>query len=368
MKQPMVSIFLSYYNDANFLRSAIDSVLNQEFQDFELILLNHATTDNCREIAHSYNDNRIVHIDKDCNYGAGCGLLIRDMLSKAHGKYVKFYCADDILHTDCLAKLVDYMEKNPDCDCVCSDMNFIDLHGKKTQCKKYHFQKSYNNNELLKILSNGGNCVFYPTVMMRTDILRKMDIDSTFIMFLDVFLWTELLCTGHSIHVLDEKLVSYRIHGGQTSKSFERCSFIERVALADTFYKIDDIDVVKSLCNDVEYAADLTNKDTKYIPFIVALHNLKGKNLSFAISGYLKIHELMNDTLFRSDVEQRFGFNVAEFRKLYRDLPSMHNFLNTESKKIGFGKLLKLIGRKIFRAFTPKFYRNAFIKFKGVIK
>ena len=74
MKSPKVSVFLSYYNDADFLKSAIDAVLNQSFQDFELILLNHSTTDNCREIAHSYKDKRIIHLDTKYNYGAGCGI------------------------------------------------------------------------------------------------------------------------------------------------------------------------------------------------------------------------------------------------------------------------------------------------------
>ena len=60
---PIVSVFLPYYNDAEYLPIAIESVLNQTYQNFELILCNHATTDNCREIAHSYKDSRIAEVD-----------------------------------------------------------------------------------------------------------------------------------------------------------------------------------------------------------------------------------------------------------------------------------------------------------------
>ena len=358
MKSPKISVFLSYYNDAYFLKSAIDSVLNQDFQDFELILLNHATTDNCREIAHSYDDKRIIHIDKNFNYGAGCGLLIKDMLDVAHGKYIKFYCADDILHHDCLSKLVNFMEKNPDCDCVCSNMDFINVSGKKINHKIYDFKENFDNNRLLKTLSSGDNYIYFPTVMMRRDVLNNIFIDSSFIMFLDVSLWTELLCHGYNIKMLDEKLISYRIHSGQISRNFESCSFVEKIALANIFYKINDTEIVKNLCDDVEYSKDLTNKDKKYLSFIVALHNLKNKNLSSAISGYLYLHDFMNNEKLRIDVEKRFGFTVADFRKMYKDLQSMRNFLNIEFKKINFVKLLKLIGRKIFCVLTPKFYKN----------
>ena len=365
-KMPKISIFLSYYNDTKFLRSAIDAILNQDFQDFELILLNHATTDDCREIAHSYRDSRIVHIDKDFNYGAGCGLLIQDMLAVARGKYVKFCCADDILHPDCLTELSNYMENHPNCDCVCADMDFINLNGKKINYKKRIAKDCFNN--LLKVFIDGDNCICYPTVMVKKDVLKNIFIDKSFIMFLDVSLWVELLCAGYNIERMDKKLVSYRIHNNQASKVFGNVSFVEMVGFANIFYKISDVKLIKQVCDDVEYSKQLTQKDKKYFPFIIALHLLNGANLSFAIAGYLKIHELMNDDKMRGDIEQRFGFNVAEFRKLYKELPALQGFLNTEYKKMRFGKLLKLIGRRIFRVLTPKFYRNCFYKIKGMIK
>ena len=317
-KTPKISVFLSYYNDAEFLCLAIDAILNQDFQDFELILLNHATTDNCREIAHSYKDSRIVHIDKDFNYGAGCGLLLKDMLAVARGKYVKFCCADDVLHKNCLSELVKFMDVNPDCDCVCSDMDYIDCNGKPVNHKIYDFKKPFNTANLLDIFSRGDNYMYYPTVMVRKNALENITIDNSFIMFLDVSLWAELLCAGYNIQRIDKKLVSYRVHGAQISRNFASCSYAELSGVAEIFYKIDDIQIIKTLCHDVEYAKNITKQDKKYFPFITALHMLKGKNLPFATIGYLKIHRLMNDDEMRIDIENRFGFNIAEFRKLYK--------------------------------------------------
>lgn len=357
MALPKISIFLSYYNDADFLKTAIDAILNQSFYDFELILLNHATTDNCREIAHSYADERIVHIDKDFNYGAGCGLLIRDMLSVARGKYVKFCCADDLLRQDCLSVLFEYLEKNPNVDCVCSNMDFIDVAGKKINDQNYKFfLQELNTNTILRTLFNGDNVVAFPTVMVKKSVLNEIFIDTSFIMMLDLSLWAELLCRNYSFEKVNKKLVSYRIHGNQMSHICNNVSFIERIAFADIFYKIRNVGIVKYLCDDIKYVKNLSQKDEKYIPFVIALHHLQSDNLSFAISGYNYLHNLLNDEDARKDIENKFGFTIADFRNMYRRLGAMDNFLKVEGKKITAPNLLKLLARRIFRVFTPKFW------------
>lgn len=114
---PLISVFIPYYNDEKFLKESIESVLNQTYENFELILLNHNSQDSSREIAHSYNDKRIKHIDMPYNLGlGGSGLLTIEFLKVAQGKYTKPFCADDIMLPDCLEKLVNYMENNPDKD------------------------------------------------------------------------------------------------------------------------------------------------------------------------------------------------------------------------------------------------------------
>ena len=51
LKKPLVTVFIPYYNDEKFLKTSIEAVLNNDYQNFELVLLNYATTDSCREIA-----------------------------------------------------------------------------------------------------------------------------------------------------------------------------------------------------------------------------------------------------------------------------------------------------------------------------
>lgn len=355
---PRISIFLSYYNDADFLGSAIDAILAQDFKDFELILLNHATKDNCREIAHSYKDKRIKHLDAEYNYGAGCGLLIRDMLKVAGGEYIKLCCADDILHKNCLSVLVDYLDKNQDIDCVCSKMDFIGDYDQPVPHKSFHEENDFSNIEMLKLLSYGRNIVCYPTVMIRKSVLEKLPLDDTFIMDLDAEIWTDLLCRGYKMRRLEDKLISYRVHDLQASHVYGGCLFLENIAFANIFNCIKDVNYIKELCGDVDFAKDLTKNDEKYFPFVLAVHNLKSKYLSFAINGYLYIHNLMNNPDSRIDIEKRFGFTVTDFRALYRKLPALEEFISVETKKLTVFQLLKLMGRRILRALTPKAFKG----------
>ena len=117
-QKPLVSVFIPYYNDRSFLKDSIESVLHQTYQNFELILLNHASTDGSKEFVHSYKDERIKHIDIDKNLGAGSGILMLEFLKLAKGKYTKQYCADDIMNANCIEVLVNYLEDNPNKDIV----------------------------------------------------------------------------------------------------------------------------------------------------------------------------------------------------------------------------------------------------------
>ena len=358
MSKPLVSIFLSYYNDEVFLKRAIDAILSQDFRDFELILLNHASTDGSREIAHSYDDARIIHIDKPYNYGAGGGLLLRDMLAVSHGDYIKFCCADDILHSDCLSVLVNFLESNSDYDCVCARMEYVDIAGNKISHKSFRMPSEFTNQNVLQYLFSGENIICFPTVMMRRHVFEKLTIDDTFIMMLDTSLWADLLVKNYSIGCVHDKLISYRIHDGQVSHLFrgvlDTRLFMEHVAYPDVFDGISNPEYIRRFCTNVSFASDVTDKDIEFFPFIIALHNLRGRNLSFAIAGYLRIHNMMNDSCFRDKIERRFGFTVTEFRNAYTKLPAMEEFLSVRAKQIPLGRLLGLACRRIFRAFTPK--------------
>jgi len=110
----LVSIGLPVYNGENFLGDAIESILNQTFEDFELIISDNASTDRTEKICRSYArmDSRIRYHRNSKNVGAAANFNKTFQLSI--GKYFKWSAHDDICRDDFLYRCVEALEKTPE--------------------------------------------------------------------------------------------------------------------------------------------------------------------------------------------------------------------------------------------------------------
>jgi glycosyltransferase involved in cell wall biosynthesis len=108
---PFVTILLPNYNNARFLKEAIDSILLQTFQDFELLIVDDCSTDNGVEIIQSYSDKRIKLIRKDTNSGIVDTLNIG--LDQIDSKYMARMDGDDISYPQRCEKIIRFLENNP---------------------------------------------------------------------------------------------------------------------------------------------------------------------------------------------------------------------------------------------------------------
>lgn len=111
---PLVSVGLFVYNGERFLEQTLQSILNQTFTDFELIISDNASTDRTGEIAEAYanRDNRIRYYRNEKNMGAGWN--VRRVYELATGKYFKQAAADDLLEPYFLERCVEILERDPD--------------------------------------------------------------------------------------------------------------------------------------------------------------------------------------------------------------------------------------------------------------
>ena len=94
MSIPKVTVLMSVYNGEKYIRDAVDSILNQTFQDFEFLIIDDASTDNTNKILYAYNDKRIQRIKNKKNIGLTKSLNIG--LMAANGNYIARIDADDI--------------------------------------------------------------------------------------------------------------------------------------------------------------------------------------------------------------------------------------------------------------------------------
>ena len=121
---PKVSVLIPVYNASSFLRETINSVLNQTFSDFELILLNDCSQDNSEQIISEFDDDRIRYYKNERNLGITP--TRNKLIDFSKGEYLAVLDNDDIMRPDRLEKQVRYLDEHQDVSVVGSYFELFD--------------------------------------------------------------------------------------------------------------------------------------------------------------------------------------------------------------------------------------------------
>ena len=200
---PKVTVLLPVYNRESICNT-IDSVLAQTFKDFELLIIDNASTDGTVNVIKSYNDERIVLYINEKNYGQTYSL--NRGLSLARGEYIARIDADDIAVPTRLEKQVDFLEKNTDYGFCGSWLQYI------TNNNELTFKMCMPITDIgLRHLQRITCGMFHPTVMMRRSVLVENNItyDDDIKISEDYELWRKLLLSSKGLN-LPEVLLYYR--------------------------------------------------------------------------------------------------------------------------------------------------------------
>lgn len=153
MIKPLLSIILPVYNAEKYISKTIESVLNQMFSNFELIIVNDASTDNSLSICERYNsiDNRIVIVNHKIN--KGLHLSRYSGIQEAKGKYIGFIDADDFIDENFYKTLIDTIETTKS-DIVVAGWKKVVNNEKYISLKKSD-EKIFNGLEAIDIMNKG---------------------------------------------------------------------------------------------------------------------------------------------------------------------------------------------------------------------
>ena len=111
MNQPKVSVLMTVYNSERYLHRAIESILNQTFRNFELIIVQDVSTDHSRDIIESFHDTRIRVIWNSVKRGLSHARNLG--LEAARGDYVTVMDSDDVAYSDRLRIQSQFLDQNP---------------------------------------------------------------------------------------------------------------------------------------------------------------------------------------------------------------------------------------------------------------
>ncbi len=213
-----MSILLPAYNCEKFIRKTIDSLLNQTYTNFELLIINDGSTDTTSAIIDSYTDVRIQHIHNDGNQG-----LIYTLnrgLELAKGKYIARIDADDVCLPTRLKKQIEWLEKNPETAIVATQIIFINELNEPTGNWPLDMQ-SITAAQIKKAML-WQSCIAHPSVMMRSEIIKQYHYSTQQKHSEDYDLWLQILSDGNVIEKVPEQLLKYRVHTESVTGSIHR--------------------------------------------------------------------------------------------------------------------------------------------------
>jgi len=164
---PAITVLMTVYNEERFLRQAVDSILAQTYSDFELLVIDDASTDASPAILAGYDDPRVRVVTNEENMG--CPRSSNRGLALARGRYIARMDADDIAYPHRLAVQHAFLERHPAIDLVGSSNELIDEEGKVIGAWHGRFSP-----ETVYYLLNFRNCLTHSTVMVRKEFAESI--------------------------------------------------------------------------------------------------------------------------------------------------------------------------------------------------
>lgn len=209
-KEELVSIIMPAYNSGGFIGTTLDSVINQSYKNWEVIVVDDCSTDNTADVVQEYikNDNRIKYYKLEKNSGAA--VARNKAVDLASGKYMAFLDSDDVWFPEKLKKQIGFMEEN-DYGFTCTSYTKINEIGESLN-RTIITQTRRDYNGILK------RCPGNSTVIYNAEKLGKFfipDIKKRN----DYVMWLKVIKKEKYLYGLQESLGSHRLSSNGISKN-----------------------------------------------------------------------------------------------------------------------------------------------------
>lgn len=207
----LISIITPTYNCGKFIGETIESVINQTYENWEMIIVDDCSKDNTKDIVNKYaqNDDRIKYYLLEKNSGAA--IARTKAMELANGNYMAFLDSDDLWVEDKLEKQLKFMKEN-NFNFVCTEYEQIDEQ-RNPLGKIIKVRDKANYNRVLLDCPVGNSTVMYNVKAMgkfQVPNIRKRNDDA---------LWLKMLKKEEYIHGMKEVLMKYRIRENSISSN-----------------------------------------------------------------------------------------------------------------------------------------------------
>ena len=208
-ENPLVTVSMPAFNSERYLKEAIQSILEQTYTNFELLILDDGSTDGTRKIIESFADPRIIPILFDTNQGLISAR--NEITQRAKGKYIALMDADDKAFPSRLEAQVRFLESGNADICGGAHISLYQDTGRRKKSKE-----RYTDSDIKALLI--AYCpISNPCVMANSEVFKRFPYRASNQHAEDYCLWIEAAMAGYSFANLKEELMIYRIHSSQIS-------------------------------------------------------------------------------------------------------------------------------------------------------
>ncbi|MEM9885723.1 MAG: glycosyltransferase family A protein [Bacteroidota bacterium] len=208
---PLISVILPVYNAEKYLKACIESLLCQSFQNFELIVVDDASTDESIALVEAFDDSRILLVENEQNRGPA--FRMNQGIALAKGSFIARMDADDLAMPQRLERQYTFFQQHPDYALLGTDMEFFGASNHWFPLKHY----TYYDHESLKIRAFFYTPLAQPSIMARASIFQHFQYREDFYTAEDYHLFVRIL-DQYKASNLKEQLVRYRLHDQNISK------------------------------------------------------------------------------------------------------------------------------------------------------
>lgn len=209
---PAVSVVMAVYNGGDYLAESIESILNQNWKDFEFIIINDGSTDQTASVIEYYSniDSRIKIISRE---NRGLVASLNEGVAAAKANLIARMDADDISLPNRLSEQINYFRDNPSVVCLGSFYEVIDEEGQLLTI----LDAPIDDETIQRLLIRGHTVICHPTAMYRKEAFDKTGgYDKNFFLVEDLDLWLKLGEVGKLANI-PKPLVKYRTNSNSVS-------------------------------------------------------------------------------------------------------------------------------------------------------
>jgi glycosyltransferase involved in cell wall biosynthesis len=235
--EPLVSVVMNCYNSDTYLEQAIESIINQTYQNWEIIFWDNQSTDNSALIVKSYNDKRIKYFyaPKFTPLGEARNFAI----DKCNGSWIGFLDCDDLWDKAKLSlsfEALSNLSNQGDISLIYSKSNIIDKNNKIIS----RFSNTISGNIHDKLLIEG-NFIIFSSIIIRKNILNKHNNINDNLNYCEDYELLLKVCKDSQVIGVNKYLTSYRVHSNNitSTKIFENT--IEYMNMLDNYLENNNI-------------------------------------------------------------------------------------------------------------------------------